>query len=129
MKKQQTFIGIRDRCNYSRKVHKTITSPVLSSAKYLFLQSVAEKSEAYNSGLRVGDLITHINSEMVQGLLHTEVLQIMHKSDKVKFKLLYNPLFGSQKVGSVAKSAKASLLRRPLHDVGSTRTLVTLLRP
>ena len=31
----------------------------------------------YFSGLRPGDLVTHINGEPVQGLFHTQVLQIL----------------------------------------------------
>lgn len=32
---------------------------------------------AYEAGLRAGDLVTHVNSEPVQGLLHTQVLQLL----------------------------------------------------
>lgn len=34
-------------------------------------------SPAYDAGLRAGDLITHINGQPVQGLFHTQVLQLL----------------------------------------------------
>lgn len=34
-------------------------------------------SPAYEAGLRAGDLITHINGQPVQGLFHTQVLQLL----------------------------------------------------
>lgn len=34
-------------------------------------------SPAFESGVRPGDLITHINGEAVQGLYHTQVLQLL----------------------------------------------------
>jgi len=36
--------------------------------------------QAYACGLRVRDLITHINGEVVQGLLHTDVMKLLHRS-------------------------------------------------
>lgn len=37
---------------------------------------------AYEAGLRPGDLITHINGESVQGLYHTQVLQLLLSSQE-----------------------------------------------
>ena len=34
---------------------------------------------AHNSGLREGDLITHVNGEAVHGLVHTEVVELILK--------------------------------------------------
>merc|ERR1719367_651550 len=38
---------------------------------------VTSGAPAYDAGLRAGDLVTHINSEPVQGLYHTQVLQLL----------------------------------------------------
>ncbi|XP_016896906.1 microtubule-associated serine/threonine-protein kinase 3 isoform X1 [Cynoglossus semilaevis] len=42
--------------------------------------SVEEDSPAFQAGLRTGDLITHVNGESVQGLVHPEMLELLLKS-------------------------------------------------
>ncbi|XP_069483482.1 microtubule-associated serine/threonine-protein kinase 4 isoform X2 [Ambystoma mexicanum] len=44
------------------------------------VQSVEEGSPAYQTGLKAGDLITHMNGEPVHGLVHTEVMELLLKS-------------------------------------------------
>lgn len=41
------------------------------------VMAVESNSPAFEAGLRPGDLITHINGEAVQGLLHPQVLQLI----------------------------------------------------
>lgn len=41
------------------------------------VMAVDEKSLAFEAGLRPADLITHVNGEPVQGLFHTQVLQLL----------------------------------------------------
>ncbi|XP_059830427.1 microtubule-associated serine/threonine-protein kinase 4-like isoform X18 [Hypanus sabinus] len=42
--------------------------------------NVEEGSAAHSAGLKAGDLITHVNSEPVLGLVHTEVVELLVKS-------------------------------------------------
>lgn len=42
--------------------------------------TVEEGSPAHEAGLRTGDLITHVNGESVQGLVHTEMMELLLKS-------------------------------------------------
>ncbi|XP_076880841.1 microtubule-associated serine/threonine-protein kinase 3 isoform X7 [Brachyhypopomus gauderio] len=41
---------------------------------------VEDGSPAHEAGLRAGDLITHVNGESVQGLVHTEMMELLLKS-------------------------------------------------
>src|SRR5205814_8197046 len=41
------------------------------------VMSVENNSPAFDAGLRPGDLVTHINGEPLQGLLHPQVLQLV----------------------------------------------------
>uniref|UniRef100_A0A4W5PH78 non-specific serine/threonine protein kinase n=1 Tax=Hucho hucho TaxID=62062 RepID=A0A4W5PH78_9TELE len=44
------------------------------------VSSVEDGSPAHEAGLRTGDLITHVNGESVQGLVHTEIMELLLKS-------------------------------------------------
>ncbi|XP_038571498.1 microtubule-associated serine/threonine-protein kinase 3 isoform X2 [Micropterus salmoides] len=43
------------------------------------VSSVEEGSPAHQAGLRTGDLITHVNGESVQGLVHPEMIELLLK--------------------------------------------------
>ncbi|GAA6228574.1 microtubule-associated serine/threonine-protein kinase 3-like isoform X1 [Lates japonicus] len=74
---------------------------------------VEEGSPAHEAGLRAGDLITHVNGESVQGLVHTEVVELLLKSGNrvtLQTTALENT---SIKVGPARKSSyKAKMARR-----------------
>ncbi|XP_077580047.1 microtubule-associated serine/threonine-protein kinase 3 isoform X1 [Stigmatopora nigra] len=74
---------------------------------------VEESSPAHEAGLRAGDLITHVNGESVQGLVHTEVVELLLKSGNrvtLQTTALENT---SIKVGPARKtSSKAKMARR-----------------
>ncbi|XP_061549124.1 microtubule-associated serine/threonine-protein kinase 3 isoform X3 [Phycodurus eques] len=74
---------------------------------------VEEGSTAHEAGLRAGDLITHVNGESVQGLVHTEVVELLLKSGN-KVTLQTTALENTSiKVGPARKTSyKAKMARR-----------------
>ncbi|XP_076000810.1 microtubule-associated serine/threonine-protein kinase 3 isoform X2 [Genypterus blacodes] len=74
---------------------------------------VEEGSPAHEAGLRAGDLITHVNGESVQGLIHTEVVELLLKSGNrvtLQTTALENTTI---KVGPARKASyKAKMARR-----------------
>ncbi|XP_058489067.1 microtubule-associated serine/threonine-protein kinase 3 isoform X3 [Solea solea] len=74
---------------------------------------VEEGSPAQEAGLRAGDLITHVNGESVQGLVHTEVVELLLKSGN-RVTLQTTPLENTSiKVGPARKASyKAKMARR-----------------
>nr|XP_012234799.1 PREDICTED: microtubule-associated serine/threonine-protein kinase 3 isoform X1 [Linepithema humile]XP_012234800.1 PREDICTED: microtubule-associated serine/threonine-protein kinase 3 isoform X1 [Linepithema humile] len=80
------------------------------------VMEVEQSSPAFEAGLRPGDLITHINGEPVQGLYHTQVLQLMLSGgDHVT--LRSTPLENTSiKTGGRRRDlAQSKLARRTLH--------------
>ncbi|CAK8685522.1 unnamed protein product [Clavelina lepadiformis] len=93
-----------------------------SFAVHHIVTSVDEKGPSYAVGLRVGDLITHINNEIVQGLVHTDVLQMMYKSNKITVQAV--PLESTSiQVGKRKKDkSRFKLIRRKQKKPGHTRS-------
>ncbi|XP_035206812.1 mucin-17-like [Stegodyphus dumicola] len=53
------------------------------------IMAVENNSPAFESGLRPGDLITHINGEPIQGLLHHQVLHlILSNGDRINIRTI-----------------------------------------
>ncbi|KAG9350761.1 hypothetical protein JZ751_024650 [Albula glossodonta] len=75
--------------------------------------SVEESGPAHEAGLRAGDLITHVNGESVQGLVHTEVVELLLKSGN-KVALQTTALENTSiKIGPARKtSCKGKMARR-----------------
>uniref|UniRef100_A0A674DXX6 non-specific serine/threonine protein kinase n=1 Tax=Salmo trutta TaxID=8032 RepID=A0A674DXX6_SALTR len=74
---------------------------------------VSEDTPAHEAGLRAGDLITHVNGESVQGLVHTEVVELLLKSGN-KVMLQTTALENTSiKVGPARKTSyKGKMARR-----------------
>nr|XP_045006625.1 microtubule-associated serine/threonine-protein kinase 2 isoform X2 [Jaculus jaculus] len=80
---------------------------------------VEDGGPASEAGLRQGDLITHVNGEPVQGLVHTEVVELILKSGN-KVSISTTPLENTSiKVGPARKgSYKAKMARRSKRSRG-----------
>uniref|UniRef100_A0A8C7LVV5 non-specific serine/threonine protein kinase n=1 Tax=Oncorhynchus mykiss TaxID=8022 RepID=A0A8C7LVV5_ONCMY len=73
---------------------------------------VEEDTPAHEAGLRAGDLITHVNGESVQGLVHTEVVALLLKSGS-KVMLQTTALENTSiKVGPARKTSNKSKMAR-----------------
>ncbi|XP_051788654.1 microtubule-associated serine/threonine-protein kinase 2 isoform X2 [Erpetoichthys calabaricus] len=74
---------------------------------------VEEGGPAHEAGLQQGDLITHVNGEPVNGLVHTEVVELILKSGS-KVSIATTPFENTSiKVGPARKSSyKSKLVRR-----------------
>ncbi|CAB1325982.1 unnamed protein product [Coregonus sp. 'balchen'] len=73
---------------------------------------VEEGTPAHEAGLRAGDLITHVNGESVQGLVHTEVVELLLKSGN-KVTLQTTALENTSiKVGPARKTSYKSKMAR-----------------
>ncbi|KAM4642815.1 microtubule-associated serine/threonine-protein kinase 2-like isoform 2-T2 [Discoglossus pictus] len=74
---------------------------------------VEEDGPAQDAGLREGDLITHVNGELVNGLVHTEVVELILKSGN-KVSISTTPFENTSiKVGPARKpSYKSKMARR-----------------
>ncbi|XP_028832485.1 microtubule-associated serine/threonine-protein kinase 3 isoform X2 [Denticeps clupeoides] len=75
--------------------------------------SVEEGGPAHEAGLRAGDLISHVNGEPVQGLVHTDVVELFLKSG-TKVTLQTTPLENTSiKTGPARKASyKGKMARR-----------------
>ncbi|XP_013079092.2 microtubule-associated serine/threonine-protein kinase 3-like isoform X6 [Biomphalaria glabrata] len=81
---------------------------------------VEPNSPSFEAGLRDGDLITHINDESVQSLLHTQVVHLLSSGNIVNIRAI--PLEkttikeGSRRKGNPGKMAKRSQKKRQTKD-------------
>ncbi|CAL1530340.1 unnamed protein product [Lymnaea stagnalis] len=81
---------------------------------------VEPNSPSFEAGLRAGDLITHINDESVQSLLHTQVVHLLSSGTIVNIRAV--PLDktsikeGSRRKGNPGKMARRSQKKRQQKD-------------
>ncbi|XP_035037264.1 microtubule-associated serine/threonine-protein kinase 1 isoform X1 [Hippoglossus stenolepis] len=80
---------------------------------------VEDGGPAQDSGLRAGDLITHVNGESVHGLVHTEVVELILKSGN-KVTVTTTPFENTSiKVGPARKSSYKSKMARRSKRTGA----------
>ncbi|CAG5125697.1 unnamed protein product, partial [Candidula unifasciata] len=81
---------------------------------------VEANSPSFEAGLRTGDLITHINDESVQSLLHTQVVHLLSSGSIVNIRAV--PIDktsikeGSRRKGNPGKMARRSVKKRQQKD-------------
>ncbi|XP_054137765.1 microtubule-associated serine/threonine-protein kinase 4 isoform X3 [Melozone crissalis] len=74
--------------------------------------NVEEGGAAYQAGLKAGDLITHINGELVHGLVHTEVIELLLKSGN-KVSVMTTPFENTSiKMGPARRNSYTSRMVR-----------------
>lgn len=83
-------------------------------------QEVEHNSPSFEAGLRAGDLISHINDESVQSLLHTQVVHLLSSGNIVNIRAM--PLDktsireGSRRKGNPGKMVRRSQKKKQSKD-------------